>query len=74
MLRKAIVNYKEGVKKLVDPLNRKLNDGELNLPLLIYKQNEILLDHSDLDLVQVFYKADASKEDYSDVDVKAQEV
>jgi hypothetical protein len=74
VLRKAIVDYKEGVKRLVEPLNGKLDDGELNLPSLIYKQHEILLDYSDLDLVQIFYKADASKDDYSDIDVKAQEV
>jgi len=41
---------------------------------LIYKQHEILLNESDLDLIQIFYKADASRDIYSDVDVARSEI
>jgi hypothetical protein len=65
------------VKKLIDPLDKKLKsrkDEQLNLPSLIYKQHEILLNESDLDLIQIFYKADASRDVYSDVDVARSEI
>lgn len=72
-----MLDYNSEVKKLIDTLDKKLKsreDEQLNLPSLIYKQHEILLNESDLDLIQIFYKADASRDVYSDVDVARSEI
>ncbi len=72
-----MLDYNSEVKKLIDPLDKKLKsreDEQLNLPSLIYKQHEILLNESDLDLIQIFYKADASRDVYSDLDVARSEI